>query len=254
MKYQASIPNYRQGSQQNMPQPAQEKKHPLEEMLMQQTKICQLVHGVNARPQGSLLRNIEINPRRDLKEQCPVIILRHGKKLEGKEVILIAKKMEVKTSVEKLHIKILFAKALEHMISHVKFMKEILYKKRALCDLVASKKVRFGDAKPTSVTLQLVDRSLGYPRGIIKDALIKVDKFIFQADFIILDIVVDNLAENVPLVEHVEDLFEKTKLSWVDEQVREVQIKSLESRPKEFEILRKKKTRKHKRKIMEIHV
>ena len=35
--------------------------------------------------------------------------------------------------------------------------------------------------------MQLADRSLIHPRGIIEDVLVKVDKFIFPTDFIILD-------------------------------------------------------------------
>lgn len=35
--------------------------------------------------------------------------------------------------------------------------------------------------------MQLVDRSYVYPRGIIEDVLVKVDKFILPVDFIILD-------------------------------------------------------------------
>ena len=45
------------------------------------------------------------------------------------------------------------------------------------------KKLKLGEARPSIVTLQLADRSLTHPRGIIED----VDKFIFPADFIILD-------------------------------------------------------------------
>ena len=33
----------------------------------------------------------------------------------------------------------------------------------------------------------MADRSVKYPRGIIEDVLFKVDKFIFPADFIVLD-------------------------------------------------------------------
>jgi hypothetical protein len=44
-----------------------------------------------------------------------------------------------------------------------------------------------GELKPTSMTLQLVDRSVKIPRGIIEDVLIKVDKFYFPVDFIVLD-------------------------------------------------------------------
>ena len=67
---------------------------------------------------------------------------------------------------------------------------------RALCDLGASinimplsifKRLGLGEARPTRVTLQLADRSLKHPRGVIEDVLVKVDKFIFPADFIVLD-------------------------------------------------------------------
>ena len=37
------------------------------------------------------------------------------------------------------------------------------------------------------MTLQLVDRSLNHLRGIIEDVLVKMDKFIFLVDFIMLD-------------------------------------------------------------------
>jgi hypothetical protein len=44
-----------------------------------------------------------------------------------------------------------------------------------------------GELKPTSMTLQLPDRSVKIPRGIVEDVLIKVDKFYFPMDFIVLD-------------------------------------------------------------------
>jgi hypothetical protein len=43
------------------------------------------------------------------------------------------------------------------------------------------------ELKPTSMTLQLADRSVKIPRGIVEDVLIKVDKFYFPVDFIVLD-------------------------------------------------------------------
>ena len=49
------------------------------------------------------------------------------------------------------------------------------------------RRLRLEEAKPTTVTLQLVNRSLKHPRGIIEDVLVKVDKFIFPANFIDLD-------------------------------------------------------------------
>jgi hypothetical protein len=44
-----------------------------------------------------------------------------------------------------------------------------------------------GELKPITVILQLADRSIKKPRGIIEDVIIKVDKFFFPVDFIVLD-------------------------------------------------------------------
>jgi hypothetical protein len=45
-----------------------------------------------------------------------------------------------------------------------------------------------GELKPTSMTLYLADRSMKVSQGIVEDVLIKVDKFYFLVDFIVLDI------------------------------------------------------------------
>ena len=67
---------------------------------------------------------------------------------------------------------------------------------KVLCDLGANvnmlslsifKKLELKEVKPTMVSLKLADRSIKHPRGIIEDVLVKVDKFIFSADFIVLD-------------------------------------------------------------------
>ncbi|XP_038874995.1 uncharacterized protein LOC120067518 [Benincasa hispida] len=44
-----------------------------------------------------------------------------------------------------------------------------------------------GQLVPTTVTLQLADRSLVHPEGEVKDVLVSNDKFILLPDFIILD-------------------------------------------------------------------
>ena len=43
----------------------------------------------------------------------------------------------------------------------------------------------------------MADRSITYPRGIVEDVLVKVDKFIFSIDFIVLDMEEDH---EVPLI------------------------------------------------------
>ena len=80
------------------------------------------------------------------------------------------------------------------------------YFDRAFCDLGASinlmplfvfRKLGLGEVKPTTISLQLADRSIKYPKGVIEDILVKVDKFIFRANFIVLDMDED---EEIPLI------------------------------------------------------
>jgi hypothetical protein len=81
---------------------------------------------------------------------------------------------------------------------------------RALSDLGASVnllpysvyvQLGLGELKPTSMTLQLADRSVKVPQGIVEDDLIKVDKFYFCVDFIVLDTEpVQNLRSQIPVI------------------------------------------------------
>ncbi|XP_022873012.1 uncharacterized protein LOC111391965 [Olea europaea var. sylvestris] len=119
------------------------------------------------------------------------------------------------------------------MPSYVKFMKDILSNKRKLEDnetimlteecsstlqhklspklkdpgsfiipcnignLYIDKETRFGGSKATAISQQLADRSIKNPQGICEDILVKVDKFIFPVDFIILDMEED---QDIPLI------------------------------------------------------
>ncbi|KAL5538669.1 hypothetical protein UlMin_044627 [Ulmus minor] len=126
--------------------------------------------------------------------------------------------------LKQLHINIPLVEALEQMPNYVKFMKDMLTKKRRFgefetvaltheCSAVLQNKLPpklkdpgsftipcsignqyFGKAlcdlgatRPTTVSLQLADRSIAHPEGKIEDVLVKVDKFIFPVDFIVLD-------------------------------------------------------------------
>ena len=67
-----------------------------------------------------------------------------------------------------------------------------------LISLSIFKRLGLGEARPTTVTLQLADRSLKHPRGVIEDVIVKVDKFIFPADFIMLDMEED---KKIPIMQ-----------------------------------------------------
>ncbi|XP_062075447.1 uncharacterized protein LOC133779509 [Humulus lupulus] len=77
---------------------------------------------------------------------------------------------------------------------------------KALCDLGASvnlmalsifRRLNLGEAQPTTVSLQMADRSINHPRGVIEDVLVKVGKFIFPTEFIIVDMKED---ENISII------------------------------------------------------
>ena len=63
--------------------------------------------------------------------------------------------------------------------------------------LLVAKNLNLGEITPTSLSLQMVDRSMTSLKGIIEDVLIKVDKFIFPVDFVVLVMEED---EKVPLI------------------------------------------------------
>ena len=44
-----------------------------------------------------------------------------------------------------------------------------------------------GELKPTTITLSLADRSVKIPKGIVEDVLVKIDKFYYPVDFMVLD-------------------------------------------------------------------
>jgi len=72
---------------------------------------------------------------------------------------------------------------------------------KTMCDLGSSvsllplsllKRISIGDLKPTKMTLQLADRSIIYPAGILEDIPIKVGKIYIPADFVVVAIKEDS--------------------------------------------------------------
>ncbi|KAL5547811.1 hypothetical protein UlMin_003042 [Ulmus minor] len=58
-----------------------------------------------------------------------------------------------------------------------------------------------GEIKPTTVVLQLADRSVRKPRGIVEDVLVQIDKFYYPVDFLVLDtIAIVNTESKIPLI------------------------------------------------------
>ena len=57
-----------------------------------------------------------------------------------------------------------------------------------LMPLLVVKRLTLGDLTPTTISLQMVDRSMAQPEGILEDVFVKVGKYIFLVDFVVIDI------------------------------------------------------------------
>ena len=77
---------------------------------------------------------------------------------------------------------------------------------KALCDSEASinlmplsvvERLSLGELTPIAMTLQMADIISAQPEGILKDVLIKVGKFVFLMDFVVINIEED---KKVPLL------------------------------------------------------
>ncbi|XP_073298528.1 uncharacterized protein [Primulina huaijiensis] len=255
-----------------------------------ETQIGQLANALKDRNMGQFPSNTEVNPKEQCKavtlRRGKELVVQSSKEKEDQEKTVeegetegskaeieveqpsvfkptlpypqrfkkknlddqFAKFLEI---FKKIHINIPFADALEQMPNYVKFIKDVMSKKRklqefetvklteecsailqkklpqklkdpgsftspcficgskcskALCDLGANinlmpfsiyRELELREVKLSTITLQLADSSLTYPRGIVEDVLVKVDKFIFPADFVILDMEEDH---DAPLI------------------------------------------------------
>nr|GEX81943.1 reverse transcriptase domain-containing protein [Tanacetum cinerariifolium] len=139
-------------------------------------------------------------------------------KLREKDDILAAKFME---NFRDLHFELSFADALVHMSNSSEKLPEKLGDPGrflipcdflefdnclALADLGASinlmplsiwEKLRLPTLNDTKMVLELADRTISKPTGVAENVFVKVGKFYFPADFVVLDFVAD---PRVPLI------------------------------------------------------
>ncbi|GJS61616.1 DNA-directed DNA polymerase [Tanacetum coccineum] len=112
-----------------------------------------------------------------MNERCSTILLN---KLPSKEKDLGS--FTIPCDIGQLHIN----NALADLGASISLMSYTMYEKLSL-----------GEPKATRMSLELADRSIQYPRGIVENVLIKVDKFVLPIDFIILDMPEDS---RVPII------------------------------------------------------
>ncbi|XP_049378097.1 uncharacterized protein LOC125842846 [Solanum stenotomum] len=167
----------------------------------------------NLRPKRGLPSDTMTNPKSD-NAQCIAILIRSGKVVGSgvsnddnissskREVFdfesdKIAEELNNKTSNEvddapknvvsgDAKKDVQFAKAMRDLVVSIH-----------LIPYAISKKLGLGEPNSTTTRLLMADHSIKCPIGILYDILVKVDKFIFSADFVILDYEID---VEVPIV------------------------------------------------------
>ncbi|GKA25759.1 reverse transcriptase domain-containing protein [Tanacetum coccineum] len=126
------------------------------------------------------------------KPNLPYLSRLNKQKIREKDDILSSKFMEI---FRNLHFEISFADALIHMPNYL-----------ALADLGASinlmplsiwKKLQLPGLTETKMVLELADRIISKPTGVAENVFVKVGKFYFPADFVVLDFIAD---PRVPLI------------------------------------------------------
>nr|GEV85237.1 reverse transcriptase domain-containing protein [Tanacetum cinerariifolium] len=127
-------------------------------------------------------------------------------KLREKDDMLALKFVEI---FRNLHLELSFVDALLHMPKFALIFKILLNNKEKLFDLVMTpvkencsvvilkKKLSLPELTSTQMILELAGRSTTRPAGIAEDVFVKVGKFHFLTDFVVIDYVVDT---RVPLI------------------------------------------------------
>nr|XP_027093493.1 uncharacterized protein LOC113713886 [Coffea arabica] len=175
-----------------------------------EVQIGQIDNVINNRNPSELLSKTEVNPR----EHVNAITLRSGKMVEGPNSSNSSGEKDkeqayggVKPSQnDNVVINIDDPPQLNSNIpSYARFLKDIMSRKRKIVDnemialteecasvslmpLSITRRLGLQELKATNITLQLADRSITHPIGILENVLIRVKQSIISVDFVVLDI------------------------------------------------------------------
>ncbi|GJZ87236.1 reverse transcriptase domain-containing protein [Tanacetum coccineum] len=149
----------------------------------------------------------EVAPKPNPKPSIPYPSRLNDQKLREKANNQMLKFLQI---FQRLHFDISFVDALLHMPKFASTFKSLLSNKEklfelldeclALADLGASinlmplsvwKKLSLPELTPTRMTLKLTDQSVAHLKGVAEDVFVKVGKFYFLADFVVVDYDVD---------------------------------------------------------------
>nr|GEV67499.1 reverse transcriptase domain-containing protein [Tanacetum cinerariifolium] len=144
--------------------------------------------GVEQQEPIEVTTNTELPSPEDIQ---PPLVQVEKEKLREKDDILAAKFMEI---FRDLHFELSFADALVHMPKFDPMFKKLLNNKDKLIELTKMPLNENCSAvvlKKLPEKLELTDRAISKPTGVAENVFVKVGKFYFLADFVVLDFVAD---------------------------------------------------------------
>ncbi|XP_024964034.1 uncharacterized protein LOC112504312 [Cynara cardunculus var. scolymus] len=141
----------------------------------------------------------------ELKKKTPEVIVQAPPFLSRFEKTKReSEEKEILDTFQKVQVNIPLLDAIKQVPRYAKFFKELCTNKRKLkgnekismsqnVSAVLQKQLppKCKDPgmalKPTSVVIQLADRSIVYPKGVLEDVLVQVNELVFPADFYVID-------------------------------------------------------------------
>ncbi|XP_073152769.1 uncharacterized protein [Henckelia pumila] len=184
-----------------------------QEAMLQKLEIQmgQIATQLSNRPTGTLPSNTETNPKG--VNAIMVVTRAQSKKSEQ----MVEEKNVEGTKISKAKEDVRTKKfsmagekdALAQMPNYAKFLKDLLKNKKKLNDVTKvtmnekieyklnlmshalDKKLGICNIEPEKISLIFADGSSKYPRGMVENVLVKIDKFIYPIDFVILDMNAD---------------------------------------------------------------
>ncbi|XP_048498107.2 uncharacterized protein LOC125496634 [Beta vulgaris subsp. vulgaris] len=171
---------------------------------------CQLPGQTEPNPKGHI-NAISLSSGKELQEPTRRVTDQHN---TAKEVIELSEEVQGKTSLEDEASKTEKEEPINKLPEKLGYpgsysipvkLGDIAIK-NALCDLGASvslmplsicKKLNMGELKPTRISLQLADRTMKFPLGILEDVPLRVGKFFIPCDFVVMEMKED---AQVPII------------------------------------------------------
>ncbi|XP_016168502.1 uncharacterized protein LOC107611050 [Arachis ipaensis] len=122
------------------------------------------------------------------KEECKAIQLRSGRTLENEKVdSKVATEEKDQEKLKKKEEELQAPRKRKHVMKE-HTQEQRMEVKPYIPPLPYPQRLSIEKVKPTRMSLQLADRSMVIPNGMVENLLVKVCKSIFPVDFVILDL------------------------------------------------------------------